>query len=229
MNNVENIKKLCKGFVSVVLLFLWWVISGNAVQAIDTSIVATGTLQTSTWTIVSGQQQISLSITGDKEYLEALDWMYSYGLSKYRTAKEYKGEDMVTREQAAKFYTQFAVNVLYKVIDMTKYCEFTDLKDADPSLRNSILTSCLLHLFHGKQNKFFPLQNISKAEALAVLIRAVDGIQDEVAQPRYIWYHKKALELKLTKQSDSKQLESPLSRYEMALLLYRASKKKWNP
>jgi hypothetical protein len=150
--------------------------------------------------------------------------MYSYGLTKYKNAKDYKGADLVTREQAAKFYTQFAVNVLYKVIDMTKYCEFTDLKDADPSLRNSILTSCLLHLFNGKQNKFFPLQHLSKAEALAVLVRSIDKAQDETLQPRYSAYHKRALELKLTKQTDIKQLEAPLSRYEMALLLYRASK-----
>jgi hypothetical protein len=109
---------------------------------------------------------------------------------------------------------------------MTKYCEFTDLKDADPSLRNSILTSCLLHLFNGKQNKFMPLQHITKAEALAVLVRAIDKAQDETAQPRYSNYHKKALELGLTKQTDIKQLEQAVSRYEIALLLYRASKLK---
>jgi hypothetical protein len=121
--------------------------------------------------------------------------MFGYGMTKYKTTKEFKGEDFVTREQASKFYTQFAVNVLYKVIDMTKYCEFNDLKDADPSLRNSILTSCLLHLFNGKQNKFSPLQKLSKAEAITVLVRAIDKVQDENTTPWYKNYHTKALGL----------------------------------
>lgn len=176
--------------------------------------------------IFSYTHALEIPVQSDPEFVAALDWMFSYGLTKYTSPKEFKSEDFVTREQAAKFYSQFAVNILYKVIDMTKYCEFSDLNNADPSLKNSILTSCLLHLFNGKQNKFMPLQKLTKAEAITVLIRAIDKQQEENITPWYKNYYTRALDLKLTKETDISKLELPITRYEMALLLYRASQKK---
>ena len=104
---------------------------------------------------------------------------------------------------------------------MTKYCEFDDLEKADASLRNSILVSCLLNLFHGSNGMFFPDQSLTKAQALAVLVRALEGYQPEDLEPRWYYYHARALELGLTKEQDVNSLDKPITRYEIALMLYR--------
>jgi hypothetical protein len=165
-------------------------------------------------------------LAADQEFAKAVARMYSYWLTKYPDVASFRWSDIVIREQAAKFYSQFAVNVLYQVIDMTKYCEFKDITAADPSLRNAMLTSCLLWLFHGKDGNFMPLKDLSKAEALAVLVRTIDKKQDESTVPWYKNYHSRALKLWLTKQKSLDGLEQSVSRYELALLLFRASQMK---
>lgn len=163
------------------------------------------------------------TILDDDEFISAVKWMHTRGLTTYADAKDFRGEDILTREEAAKFFTQFSMNVLLRIIDMTKYCEFDDLEDADPTLRNALLQSCLLHLFHGSNGKFFPQQQLTKAQALTVLIRALEGNQPEDVEPRWHYYHIRAKELGLTKETNEMLLDMPVSRYEIALLLARAA------
>lgn len=113
------------------------------------------------------------SVAQDQEFLSALKRMTKNGLTKFTVAKEYAPYELVTREQAAKFYSQFAINVQMKIIDMKKYCEFDDLAQADKSLQNAILESCMLSLFKGSDGNFLPKKTLTKAEAVTVLIRAV--------------------------------------------------------
>lgn len=68
-------------------------------------------------------------------------------MTKYETVDEFRPDDFLTRQEAAKFFSEFSVNVLYKVIDQNKFCGFDDLEGADPSLVNHILNSCLLGIF----------------------------------------------------------------------------------
>ena len=81
-------------------------------------------------------------------------------------------------------------------------------------------------LFKGSAGKFMPTDPMTKAASLTVLVRAMVGAQDENVQPWWKNYFEKARELGLTKETDPMALDRSITRYEIALLLYRASGEK---
>ena len=159
----------------------------------------------------------------DPEFDKALAWMNENGLTKYNTVDSYRPFDSLTREQAAKFYSEFAKKVLGKTADTTKDCTFTDIDQADATLKDSIIESCQLGLFKGSNGKFMPKSILTKAQALAVLVRAVDGMKDETVEPWYKNYFEKAKELGLTRETNIAALEKNVNRYEAALLISRSA------
>ncbi len=160
----------------------------------------------------------------DTEFASAVQWMAAHGLTKFTEVAAFAPYDIVTREQAAKFYSQFAINVLFRVIDMKKYCEFDDLSKADKSLQNAILESCMLSLFRGNDGKFAPKQTLTKAEAVVVLLRALYGWLDESGQIRWKAYYDEARHQGIIKDKTTlEDMEKSITRYELGLLLFRAS------
>ena len=107
----------------------------------------------------------------DHEFLDALAWMHDIGMTRYDTLDAFRPHDFVTRQEGAKFFSVFTKQVLLKTLDTGKYCFFDDLENADPSLKNSILESCMLGIFNGSGGYFFPDQVFTKAQAIAVLMR----------------------------------------------------------
>jgi hypothetical protein len=56
----------------------------------------------------------------------------------------------ITREQAARFYSEFMENVLCAQPKKEEYeCIFSDLEQANPSLRDSIVKACRYGVFQG--------------------------------------------------------------------------------
>jgi hypothetical protein len=53
----------------------------------------------------------------------------------------------MTREQAAKFFSAYASNVMKKTKDTTLTCRFNDIQQADSTLVDSIVESCQLGIF----------------------------------------------------------------------------------
>ncbi len=161
----------------------------------------------------------------DDEFMSALKWMHTSGITRYDTADQFRPVDIVMREHAAKFMTEFVVSALHQVINTRHICEFKDLEQADPTLRNSIMNSCYLWIFYGTNNKFYPDKPLTKAEALVVLVRAVDGKQPEIDQAvRWENYSLRAREIWLTKETNAADQDREITRYEMAILMYRAGK-----
>ena len=64
---------------------------------------------------------------------------------------------------------------------------------------------------------------MTKAEFLAVLVRSIDGDRDETKRPRRQDYYTQAYERWLTNETDPNAIDKTLTRYEVALLLYRAA------
>lgn len=176
-----------------------------------------------TWATIVEQSPTDTMIE-DKEYLEAVTWMYAQQMTKYIDPIAFQPESLVTREQAAKFFVQYATKIALKTIDTTKYCSFDDLESADPTLKNDILQSCLLHLFKWTQGNFFPNEYMTKAQALTVLLRISGNVLDESTNPRWKNAHEVALEKGYTKVTEVMDLDRPMTRYEMALLLWRGRK-----
>lgn len=169
-----------------------------------------------------GVYALAESSSQDIELQAAVEWMHTNGMTKYNNPDEFRSDDVLTRQEAAKFFSEFAINILYKDIDQNKFCGFDDLEEADPSLKNHIISSCLLWIFQWTAGYFKPNDSFTKAQALAVLVRSLEGLSNEDALPWRINYFWKAQELGLTNETDPYVLDRPLLRYEMALLLYRA-------
>jgi len=171
------------------------------------------------------EQEVTMWWSYDDEFLNALEWMHDYGLTRFDTPERFRQYDVLSRQEAAKFFSQFAKEILYRTLDQTKYCFFDDMEWVDPSLKNYIIESCLLHMFWWSGWYFFPFDTFTKWQALAVLIRWLDGYKDEWGTYRWSEYRQYAWEAWLTKDPNIGHGEKAVTRYEVALLLYRAAQK----
>lgn len=205
----------------VLLVFGVFVLLGSVVAAQGNE---TDTAETETGADVSAIDYKKIMLE-DQEFKQALERMFSVGMTRLKTVEEFRGDEPVTRQQAAKFFSQFAKEVMYSTMDVAKYCRFSDLDSADPSLKNYILEACLFSLFQGSSGKFSPHTPLTKDQALAVLMRAVEGgFLDERNDPRRKPYYDKAVNFGITKETDLSKFAAPITRYELALLLYRAGR-----
>ena len=133
------------------------------------------------------QKQNSSKTTEIKQYnnknselQDAIHWMYDNWLTMWNTLPEFLPYDNITREQASKFFVEFAAKVLWKDRWVVyNYDIFSDIKNANPTLKDYIIYANNMWLFKGNRWKFMPFNNLTKAQAIAVLIRLVDWMQDE--------------------------------------------------
>ena len=87
------------------------------------------------------------NITGTNELDFAVRWMYSNGLTSFNSLSGFNGDGELTREQAAKFYVQFAKIILLQKSDGTIPVSFSDLETADKTLQPYIVASSQMGLF----------------------------------------------------------------------------------
>ena len=118
--------------------------------------------------------------TMEEELSEAIEWMYDNWLTIYNTPDTFMVNDSLTREQASKFFAEFAEKVLNKEftkdIDLSK---FSDLEKADSSLTYYIIQANHLWLFQWLDWKFMPRNRLTQAQAITVAIRMIDWKLDE--------------------------------------------------
>lgn len=178
-----------------------------------------------TYTATSGTVQTT-TIINDSEFDAALNWMYNTQITRYNTQETYGPFSLVTREQAAKMLSQFFTTYVLNPqrIDISS-CQFGDTANADPTLKPFILDACQFSIFKGSQGMFAPSRTLTKAELSAALIRMFsDGQLNENVTPWWSNYFFKAQELGMTKETNMNNFQNPVSRYELALVLYRFKK-----
>lgn len=161
-----------------------------------------------------------------QEYLDAVSWMYDKDLTRYNDPTEFRPADTLTREQAAKFFWNFAVYMEKEETKTADECQFNDIANADYTLVDHIWSSCRMWIFKWSQWRFMPFDPITRAEAMTVVVRTISWFEDEYLDPRWYNYHKTARQLGLTDEDDVYSLDTPITRYEIALILYRASRYK---
>lgn len=159
----------------------------------------------------------------DPEFVDALAWMYDNGLTMFNDVNAYRSSDLVTREQAAKFVSQFRTNVLTCAVT-SPACDgnFADLSSADATLQSSINQACELGLMKGSNGMFMPKSKLTRAQLFTVLIRALEGSKDESVEPRWDNYFTAAAARGITSENDTYAQGRSINRYEAALMLYRA-------
>jgi len=164
----------------------------------------------------------SLSVNNDPELSEAIRRMNDNGLTSFKTIPTYMPFELLNREQAAKILTMFAEVFKLKSINSSLNCVFQDIATADTSLISSIEQACQLGILQGSNGRFSPKTNMNKSEFIAAIIRLFEGKKlDETGNPRRKNYFEKAQELGMIGPADAVTFDNPITRYEVALFLYR--------
>jgi hypothetical protein len=135
----------------------------------------------------------------------------------------------IRRDEAAKMFVKFYEELLeeWELVDeATNSCEFFDLSTARPDLPDLIKSSCEYWLFKWYKWKFMPTDKITNWQAVVVLIRLLDWMQDEDSTDHYAQNY-----MQLAEERDlldwlnielEKYRDLPATRKSIAKLLYRA-------
>ena len=154
----------------------------------------------------------------------AILWWYSRWLTIFDTISSYQPNNYMRRDEAAKLYSKFA-----KIAGKTEYtksvseCQFDDLNDAHKDLKDIVVESCRLGLFQWGNWKFLPKNGLTNGQAVAVLIRIVNGRQSESwVTHRSDNYYKKANELWLLSSVEMNNKTDSVTRWSIANILFNA-------
>ena len=199
--------------------------------------INTGTGTSNTWTITTGTISTGTTIgtgtTGNvntttttytgTEFQQALNWMYDNELTKYDNEIDYRPDDGLTREEAAKIIGQAFIAFGYTQSTKNTLCTFSDANTINPTLVDFVTNACKRGIFKGTtDNKFFPTQKLTRPQAMALLVRIFEGkVSNESKIPRWGEYYIKGQALGLTTLNNQTSFDTNITRREMAIYIYR--------
>ena len=163
-----------------------------------------------------------------EEFKKALSFLRSYEMTMFDNVDGFDPYRNLSREEAAKIFSNFAINVLCRKPDTNLSVKYSDVENADPSLKPYITLAYQLGVMKGSgmgDGEFRPFDAISKAEVNAVLIRMIlKSYLDEKQSENKVWYaeyNKVATDLGIINQGAGAE---PVLRNNVALMLFRAYK-----
>ena len=194
----------------------------------NTSNTSSNTSKNNTTTSTNSNTTSSSSIPTYKSrsdiLKDSIQWMYDNWLTMWNTLPEFLPYDNITREQASKFFVEFDAKVLWKDRWVVyNYDVFSDIKNANPTLKDHIIYANNMGLFKWSNWKFKPFNNLTKAQALAVVVRMVDWYLDETSWVWYANYFNNANAYWLLKRWDfnfSTLDSTNITRWDVAIILY---------
>lgn len=158
---------------------------------------------------------------------DAIDYLYTNGLTMFATEDTFMGASSLRRDEAAAFFARFARDVLGMEVDTeAQGCDFSDLAEAHQDLLGEVTAACQLGLFKGSEGKFMPRASFTNEQALAVLVRLIDGDKEEVAGNWAANYYAFAKEAGLTVSLHAdmqEHLSLAISRADVAKLIEAAA------
>ncbi len=170
----------------------------------------------------------SEKVVTSEEFKKALSFLRTYEMTMFDSVDGFDPYRNLSREEAAKIFSNFAINVLCRKPDMNLSVKYSDVENADPSLKPYITLAYQLGVMKGSgmgDGEFRPFDAISKAEVNAVLIRMIlKSYLDEKQSENKMWYseyNKVATDLGIINQGAGAE---PVLRNNVALMLFRAYK-----
>lgn len=151
-------------------------------------------------------------------------WMYENNLTIFDNQEDFGWDRQVTRGEIAKFFTKFAILIGKEKVKTTEECQFNDIDGYDYTLVPNIIEACEYGLMKWSNGSYFPNKNLTEAEWLTVIIRAVVGMQDETGDPRWSETHWAAERLGILDGESISDLDTPSTRWKIGTWLYKASK-----
>ncbi len=183
------------------------------------------------WTNINTGTTEDINIGSDavsgSELSDAILWMYNNWLTNYSSVTDFMWNSYLTREQATKFFVKFN-NRLWKNDTANIKNRFIDIKNATPDLIPYISNVYSMGIMNWKKNRFMPFDNLTQAQAIAVIVRMINWKENENGPQWYNeYYNIVANTWKILDGLwfDYSTLDSTnILRGDMALLIYRASK-----
>lgn len=167
-------------------------------------------------------------IISNEKLDNAISWMYDNGLTMYNNANDFKVNNWLRRDEAAKFFVQFA-NLLWKTdhIKSDEQCIFSDINQSRSDLKGFAVESCKLWLFQWNKWKFYPKDKLTNAQAITVLIRLVDWLKNEIwLSHRSDNYYDKANELWILQNVNMNSKNNIATRWNVGIIIYNGKDKK---
>lgn len=152
-----------------------------------------------------------------------VSWMHENGLTKFDNKEDFWRERPVTRGEIAKFFTQFAVLYGKEKVKTSTECQFNDIDGYDYTLVPHIIEACEYGLMKWSNGSYFPNKNLTLAEWLTVIIRTIDGMQDETGNPWWTETHNTAEWLWILDGESVWDLDKAATRWKIGQWLYRAN------
>ena len=153
---------------------------------------------------------------------KAISWMHDNGLTIYSTAATFKSTTWLRRDEAAKFFVEFA-----KIAGKTGYvktdsqCAFSDISKSWSDLKGTVIESCKLWLFQWTKGIFNPQNKLTNEQAIAVLVRLIAGNQSESwVNRRSDNYYKIANSLNLLSNVSMTSQKLTATRGNVAIIIY---------
>ena len=152
----------------------------------------------------------------------AVTWLYQNGLTQYTTSTAFSANRTIRRDEASKFFSQFATNILKNTSRITKPAcgKFSDLTMQN-TMRGFVVDSCVLWFMKWSNGKFNPSWSLSNAQAIAVTIRILEWEKDESWTHWADAYYQRADELWLLDGLPLDSKNTPITRGNLGILLYR--------
>ena len=170
----------------------------------------------------------SETLVTSEEFKKALSFLRSYEMTMFDSVEGFDPYRNLSREEAAKIFSNFAMHVLCRKPDINLSVNYSDVENANPTLKPYITLAYQLGVMKGSgmgDGEFRPFDAISKAEVNAVLIRMIlKSYLDEKQSENKMWYseyNKVATDLGIINQGAGAEA---VSRNNVALMLFRAYK-----
>jgi hypothetical protein len=146
----------------------------------------------------------------------------SLGITSSSTVQQFRPNDYITRGEFAKMITTYiASNNQLRTTERNADCLFHDFQEAR-EFALYMYDACANGLMYGNQNRFYPQNSLSRAEAIAAIVRHIAGNMNQVATPRYANYVSYAKNQGLIDNDTQSAMEQKMVRFEALLLLWRA-------
>jgi len=161
-------------------------------------------------------------INPEDEFDSALSWMYENWLTMYDNKTDYRPYDPLTREEASKIIGQAYSVLWYQDVTKNASCTFSDSENFNPTLSKHIWNVCKRWLFKWADGRFMPKETLTKAQSMAVLMRMFEWkMSYELQIPWRTQYYEKWKIIWLTNVDNINEFDHELTRYEIALMIYR--------
>lgn len=163
-----------------------------------------------------------LSFTYASTLEDSISRMHENWLTIYDNTTDFKSYTSLRRDEAAKFFVKFS-KLKWKetYIKTTNECQFSDINESRSDLKDIVIESCRLWLFQWNKGKFNPKDNLTNAQWIVVLMRIIDGRQDEkLTKNWYDAYVSRSSIWNILDNTAPFYMSSNITRANMAIMIY---------